>query len=210
MKHSSPNQSKLVRTGAFLALGTVALIGLNQYSNDGTRKHYDVVEKAAIAETETVPNLVLAVRAGATYHTAPIMQSNREEGPTTTAGTVPKGMVLRVDRPLKHVDDIGDTWYGFSIVNDKAAPNTAKTDDINWINATQLDANVTGGEPFVTGFSYPGIGPIANPTDISVNVSANQKLESSGKEQIPLASGQIIADAVFEQQINREHLGLVG
>lgn len=210
---NKPGKNKIriaAGVGLVAVLGGVGLAKINNLSDNASRKHFDTVEAMAIGEAQTAKNNVFAVRSGAEFHSAPIMtaDASKGEGPSTIVDSVPKGMVLRIDRPIDFRDDEGNHWLGFTIANKDPKPNSASTKDIYWVNASNQPAQSDGQVPYVIKLNYSKENTAISPADIPISITSDNTFATNTKAPLPIASGQIIPEGVFDQQLSRDGLAI--
>lgn len=206
---------RTVAAGAAIAGLIGGALAVNNKLDSNTTQHFDKTEAAALKEAKTGRNAVVVLHEGVTYRSAPVtVNSNGEDGPDTVAGTVGKGQVLRIDRPITYVEQGVDashdiSWFGFTL-GDKT--DSTKPSNVFWVNRSQLAGQDANGHSRMDVYDYDIVNDSnmqhsSGPVDFTVNVDQNGHINADiGNKGGPAAIGNIMPETVFAHEVQTEHL----
>lgn len=220
-KESNYRRRRTVASGTAIA----ALIGAGSafitQGDEGARKHFDKIETEAIKEAKEGWNSVIAVHAGVTYRTAPKSVTSGEEGtPDTVAGKVPEGKVLRIDRPVPHVEEFPDPsqnnyWFGFTLRPEKGeTTDGADNENVYWVNFSQLQRESNAENNLVDVYNYTVTDDATNqlstgPANYKILIDADGNFTNDlGQKGGSAATASFIPESIFEQMVANEPLEL--
>jgi hypothetical protein len=141
---------------AFVAVSGAGLFaGLNALDHN-SEKSWDKTEQEALQETKHAWNNVVVLHEGATVRTSPIAVQEKAESRDNIAYRIGKDQVLRIDQPLvyseAHPNGAPDTvWLGHT----GFGKDTADSDNIYWVNFTELQKQNTDSRTYVEIYNYP-------------------------------------------------------
>lgn len=209
----APNY-KLRRAVAATALAGLSAVGavkaLNAMDN-GTRHNYDKIEQEAIKEAKQGLNAVVVLREGATFRTAPhTVNPEASGGPDTVAGRVKEGEVLRIDHPVIYteagVDENHDViWYGFTQSQKGDYKESSATENMFWVNATELGRQSTAEHDYIDVYNYHNVA--REGFDVVVDKAGNLLADMGNKGGVA-GTASMMPENVFEQMVQNEQLEL--
>jgi len=202
--------------GVATVLAPVAVIAGLAYnavrSDNQAAGNYDKIEEEALAKTKNAWSDVVVFHEGVKFRTAPhTVNSDASQGPTTEAGQVGKGEVLRVDRPLVYTEDDGTFWLGFAEQGDVGSKKTSLNDRVFWVNMTEIEKQNNNGKYFTT-YDYPPGSVDASPDGlyaVTINTKGDVLGDNHGHGG-PVGVPSTMTEAEFTKMAVTEGLTLGG
>jgi len=191
-----------------LASGAVAL---DIAANKSAGNHINNVEQIDMKERNAHPealNEVVVFGEGKQFYTAPtVVEPDNEGDPNSVAGTVPKGEVLRINRPT-YVDHANGTrWLAFSTLEKGQLKNQANdAKNTYWI---PLPADNTGVKlydfPEVTDAFARGESPELD-LPLTIDKAGNFVVEGHDDARMIGIASSIPKDIFYQQMVVNEQL----
>jgi len=205
------NIKKWIAGGVVAGILASGAVALEVATNKSAGNHIDKVELTDMRERNAHPealNEVVVFGEGTQFYTAPMAVEQDNQGDVNSvAGTVPKGEVLRINRPTYVDHENGTTWLAFSTLEKGQLKNQA-TDAKNtyWI---PLPADNTGVQvydfPEVTDAFAQGKSPeLILP--LSTDKAGNFVVEGHDDARMIGIASSIPKDIFYQQMVVNEQL----
>jgi len=203
-----------VRRALIAGAGLVGLLAagnaVNNALDNKVNGHFDKVEQDALQNADSVRNAVVVVREGAAIRTAPkTVNPGEGEGPDTLARRIPEGSVLRIDRPIIHVESTpggNETrWYGFVQRQAGQGENNSETDQVFWVNASELADQSTAENDYISVYEYDYAKPGEVTWELGVDQQGNFVAGANNMGGAAAVASEMPAE-IFDQMVADEHL----